>query len=356
MYLTQYMRRLLILTAAAFIISLPLSGQDDQYPTFEDTAAVYEDLFAIKEPLNLTLKFDVKELQKTKWKEPYLPGEMTCHVRDNFDVTHQIRIRARGQIRKTICTSPMFWVNIRHAGIAAEDLSDVIKLKVVSRCKSSNMYEYYVLREYLVYQIWNLLSPYSFNTRLVRLKTIDTGRKNKESEDWAFIIEPEEMMAERNNAMSIKSDKLSLATVNKEWMDRVAFFSYMIGQSDFSVTGRHNLKILTSKEYGSTGMIPVPYDFDYCGLVNAEYAIPADNLGIESVTERYYLGACRSDEAYKEAIEWLASYREEIKDLILSFEYMDESEKEDILKYIESYYEEADRSWFLERKISPTCR
>jgi hypothetical protein len=350
-----FMRSFFIVTALTLIISIPLLGQDE-VPSFEDTMEVYQDLFETKEPLNLTLKFSVKELQKTKYKEDYLPAVMTCHVSDNFEVTHEVRVRARGEIRKKICSAPMFWVNIRHAGIEAEDLTDVIKIKLVQRCKASNMHKYYVLREYLVYQIWNLLSPYSFNTRLVKLNIIDTGRKNKEKEDWAFIIEPEAMMTERNNCMSINSDKLSLKTVSKDWMDKVAFFSYMVGQSDYSVTGRHNLKILTSKEYSSTGFIPVPYDFDYCGLVDAEYAIPGENLGIEAVTERYYLGACRSEEVYSKTIEWLASYRDEIRNLILSFEYMEESERQDFLEYIESYYTESETKSFVEWSISPTCR
>jgi hypothetical protein len=353
------MRRSIILTATACLINLSLAGQDDYVPTFEDTIAVYQDLFEIKEPLNLTLKFDVKQLQKTKWKELYIPAELTCNVNENFEVVHEVRVKARGNIRKTVCHRPMFWVNIRHAGIEAEDLTDVVKMKMVIRCKSSNTYDDYVLREYLTYQIWNLLSPYSFNTRLVKLKIIDTGRKNKESEDWAFLIEPEAMMADRNNCMPIKNDRLSLRTVDKEWMDKVAIFSYMVGQSDYSVTGRHNLKILTSKEYGTTGFIPVPYDFDYCGLVNTEYAIPGETLesiGLSSVRERYYLGACRSEEVYKKNVDWLASYRDEIIDLIRSFEYLDESEKEDLLDYIGSYYKESEQSWFLGRSIDATCR
>jgi hypothetical protein len=350
------MRSFFILTTLALLLSTPLLGQDE-VPSFEDTMEVYQDLFETKEPLNLTLKFSVKELQKTKWKETYLPGVMTCHVSDNFHVTHNVRIKARGEIRKTICIAPMFVVNIRHAGIEAEDLAEVIKLKVVHRCKSSNMYRSYVLREYMVYQIWNLLSPYSFNTRLVRLKIIDTGRKNKESENWAFIIEPETMMAERNNCMPIKNDRLSLKTVNKEWIDKAAFFSYMVAQADYSVTGRHNLKIVTPKEYGTTGLITVPYDFDYTGLVNAEYAIPGDDhyLGIESVRERYYIGACRNEEVYQETMAWLESYRDEIKDLILSFEYMEESDRQDMVDYIESYYKQTGNKSFIERSIQSTC-
>jgi hypothetical protein len=350
------MRSFFILTTLALIISTPLFGQYDDIPTFEDTMAVYEDLFDIREPLTLTIKFDLKEFQKTKRHGKYHPAEMTCHVSDSFKVKHTVRIKSRGEFRRDWCIMPPFWLNIRHAGIEAETLAEVIKVKVVTRCKSASIYDNLVLREYLVYRIFNLLSPYSFNTRLVRLKYIDTGRKDKVTEVWGFIIEPEVMMAERNNAMAIKSDRLSLATVNKEWMDKVAYFNYMVGMCDYSVTGRHNLKILTLKEYGPTGFIPVPYDFDYTGLVDATYAEPGENLGITSVRERYYLGACRSEEVHKQTIQWLSSYREEIKDLILSFEYLEESERVEMVDYIESYFQESESKGFVNRSIKATCR
>ena len=350
------MRSFFGLAAIAFLISTPLFSQEDHIPTFEDTLEVYEDLFGIKEPLHLTLEFDIKEFQKSKRKEKYQQASLTCHVRDSFEVTHAVRVKARGNNRMDICAMPPFWMNIRYAGIEAEDLREVTKMKVVTRCRPASVYKDYVLREYLVYQIYNLLSPYSFNTRLVRLRYIDTGRKNKVSEDWAFLIEPEYMMAERNLAMAIKSDKLSIRTVNKEWMDKVAFFHYMIGQADYSVTGRHNLKVLTLKEYGPTGFIIVPYDFDYTGLVNTNYATPGPDLGITNVRERYYLGACRSEEVHQKTIDWLASYREEIINLIMDFEYLDEAERVDMVKYIESYYEMSEHKNFIQRNITPTCR
>jgi len=350
------MRRYFIFAILALVISTSLFGQTDDVPSFEDTLVVYQDLFGIREPLDLTLKFNIKEFYKTKKNEKYHKAELTCHVREGFEVKHEVRVKARGKNRREICAIPPIWLNIRYAGIEAEDLAEVIKMKVVTRCRYTSIYKNYVLKEYLIYQIYNLLSPYSFNTRLVRLRLIDTGRKDKVYEDWGFIIEPEAMMADRNNAMPIKSDKLALATVNKEWMDRVAYFHYMIGQADYSVTGRHNLKILTLKEYGPSGFIVVPYDFDYTGLVDATYAVPGENLGLASVRERYYLGKCRSEEVHQQTIDWLASYKDEIKELILSFEYLDEKEKIEMLEYLESYYEESESRNFISRRITPTCR
>jgi len=354
------MRFILSLAGLFLLISIPLRAQYEDVPTFEDTLEVYRDLFLNKEPLNLTLKFDIKEFRKTRRKEKYHPAELTCHVTDSFYVTHSVRVRARGKYRRDNCSMPPYWLNIRHAGIEAalEDpaLRDVVKMKMVTRCKSMGSHEYLVLREYLVYQLYNLLSDYSFKTRLVRIKYIDTGRKNRESENWGFLIEPEDKMAERNNAMIVDSERLSLRTVNKEIMDKVAFFSYMIGQGDFSVTGQHNLKILALKEFGPTGFIPVPYDFDYCGLVNAEYAIPGEALGIENVRERYYLGACRDEQTHQKTIDWLSSYQDEMVDLIMNFEYLPEKEKLDMVDYIGSYFADSERENFIKYDINPTCR
>lgn len=333
-----------------------LSAQYDDQPTYEDTVEVYSDVFYIEEPLNLTIKFNIKDFQKSRKEEKYHPAEMTCHVSDTFCVTHPVRVRARGKFRRDNCTMPTFWVNIRYAGIEAEELRNITKMKMVSRCKDAAQYKDYVLREYLVYKILNLLTDYSFRVRLVRVKFVDTGRKNKEYEDWGFFIEPEKMMVDRLGAVAIKSDKLSIRTVNEQMMDQAALFCYMIGQGDFSVTGRHNLKVLAVKEDGPRGFIPVPYDFDFCGLVNTEYAAPRESLGISSVRERYYLGPCQSQPKLQKAIADLSSSQDEITELIMNFEYLDQEAKEDMVTYLDSYFEEAADEQFIETRIAPTCR
>jgi hypothetical protein len=227
----------------------------------------------------------------------------------------------------------------------------------VVRCRNAQQYENYVLKEYLVYRIYNLITPYSFKVRLVRLKYIDTGRDNRETEDWAFLIEPEELMAKRLDARTIRSDELAMRTVNREIMDRLAMFQYMIGNSDYSVTGRHNLKILALNDpAGPVGFIPVPYDFDYTGLVNTHYAVPRDALGLESVRERYFLGPCRSKSLYLQAIDDIRSYRDEIMELVMGFEYLPDEEKMEMVAYIQDFFNRAEREHFVEREILSTCR
>ncbi|MCK4991007.1 MAG: hypothetical protein KAS29_10995, partial [Bacteroidales bacterium] len=95
---------------------------------------------------------------------------------------------------------------------------------------------------------------------------------------------------------------------------------------------------------------------DYSGLVDASYAIPAENLGITSVKERYYLGSCREDEAYLVAIEHINQHRDEILQMVNDFEYLDEKHKKSVIQYLEDYFAVAGRHDMIKFSLQKTCR
>ncbi len=140
-----------------------------------------------------------------------------------------------------------------------------------------------------------------------------------------------------------------------EEINTLALFQYMIGNTDYAVQTRHNMKILGLPGFGTAGYTPVPYDFDYSGLVNTFYAIPSENLGIKTVRERYYLGPCREDEAYLEAIEHINHYREDILQLVNDFEYLDQKYKKNVIAYLEQYFELALYYKSLINSLQNTC-
>lgn len=304
----------------------------------------------------MTLISDFKALKKTRSKDIYFPADMTCIVNDSFRVTHPVRLKARGIFRKENCGMPPIWLNIRYAGIETRELAGIRKMKMVTICRSGDQYLNYLLREYLIYKIYNLLTPYSFRVRLINLNMVDTGRDMREFSSWAFLIEPDELMADRLRAKVVKNDKLSMRTVNQEVMDRLAMFQYMIGNPDYSVTGRHNLKILSMQTSSISGFIPVPYDFDFTGLVNAQYATPNETLPIKSVKERYFVGPCRDRASYESAINSLQAVRDEIESSIWAFDFLDEEDRIDMIGYIESFFNTADNKNFIDWEISRTCR
>jgi len=336
--------------------SLLLAQDFDEGQTWNDTLVARVDMFEGEKPLEMMLRFDMKKYQRTKQKGEYQDVELRLVVSDSFVVEKAVRVKARGNFRRSFCSVSPFWLNIRKAEVANVHLQEVKRMKIVTHCNSVGGQEANVMKEYLAYKMYERLTPLSFRVRLIRMTYIDTGRRNKETRTWAFAIEPEAMMAERVGGTVIKSDYLGMAHMRRDEMTRVALFQYLIGNGDYSITGRHNVKLLGMGEYGTHGFTPVPYDFDYTGLVDASYAIPGEQLGTKDIKERYYLGPCRSKEEYREAMDLLEEHREDFAELILGFPYLDEKARAKTANYVESYYEKASLSRFMDRELDPTCR
>lgn len=321
-----------------------------------DSLTHFEDFFGREEPIHLTLKFDLKTFQRTKKEEPYVDAMLYCHVSDSCKIPYKVELRTRGIFRKSYCFLPPFWMKIEDACIESNALYGVEKMKIVTHCMKRDAYQDYLLKEYLAYKIYNIISPYSFRVRLLRITYIDTGRDNKILEGWAFAIEPKEMLAERINATLVEDDELAMKQMNPAVMDRLAMFNYMIGNTDYSITGTHNVNICMLRETGPANYIPVPYDFDFTGIVNAIYASPARHTNISEVTDRYYTGPCRSEEVLSEVIHEFRENSHSIHELLQSFEHMHLKEKMKMLRFIEEFFDEAASEEFLFWKINLSCK
>jgi len=332
------------------------SQEEDTDHFYSDTLSIQVDLFSLEDPMDITLKFDIKSYQREKMKGEYMPVQLTYHVNDTLDINKKVRVKARGEFRRDHCILPPFWLNIKKAKVGNKLLKGTNKIKIVTHCKDSKQYAQYVIKEYLAYKIYNEISPYSLRVRLVRMKYIDTGRKNKETSSWAFMIEPEDMMAERVGAVPIKSDVVSMRYCDTLMMDVSALYMYMIGNADYSIAGRHNMKLIRRQDPTMPLPVPVPYDFDYAGIVNAFYAIPGENLGLTSVKERYYLGPCRDDHHYITAIDQIQRNKDSILELAISSPYLEEKVRKELIKYLEEYFSLAEKSENLIRSLKSTCR
>jgi hypothetical protein len=140
-----------------------------------------------------------------------------------------------------------------------------------------------------------------------------------------------------------------------EWTEYMAVFQYMIGNGDYSVPGRHNVKLLSSKSINNDGLMPVPYDFDYSGLVDARYAIPGEALNITSVKQRYFLGPCREIDDYEKVIDDIQSKKDEILSEINSFEHLSEKERMEVASYLNDFFDRVDDKGYIQENILATC-
>ena len=73
-------------------------------------------------------------------------------------------------------------------------------------------------------------------------------------------------------------------------------FEYMIGNTDYSIWGLHNVRQVQTR---FRPLYPIIWDFDGSGLDSAPYVAPDARLGIPSARVRVYRGPCRTLEAFE---------------------------------------------------------
>ena len=85
-------------------------------------------------------------------------------------------------------------------------------------------------------------------------------------------------------------------------------------------------------------MIPVPYDFDWSGMVNTRYSEPDPSLPIRSTRQRHFMGFCR-DMDYAPVWSKFAESKGDIYALWQSHPLLEEDTRKKALEYLDDFYE-----------------
>ena len=327
---------LLILILYLFLSRSEISYAQTVIP---DTSKKSFRLFEDDKIIAITLRFDLTTYFKLKPKDEYLKANLTIHLSKTDSVSRDIRLKTRGVFRNQYCSFAPIELNIKKAGFGYADLDKIFKIKLVPQCNFNKINEDYVLREYLAYKLFNVMTDTSFRVRLLKITYLDTQMKRKPITQYGFFIEPVEMLVARTNCIQIKMRALNQKSIIPRIMDRLAIFNYMIGNYDWAVPGLHNILVLKSLEYEPTGLgIAIPHDFDWTGLVNPSYAVPIEALGIENVRERLFLGVCRSKEVYKKELEMFFEKKDDFYKVINDFSYVGNQTKRDMIAYLDGFF------------------
>ena len=292
----------------------------------------------------------------------YLPGAW-AHSIDNGKVERlEVSIRTRGLFRRENCDLPPLQLNFKKKQVKGTLLEGQDKLKIVAPCGHGQEWQEKVVLEYLAYRTLQILTDNSFSTRLIRLSYVDSDEKRPPWTDIVFVIEDDADMAKRLDLV-----KLGVVSNRFDQLDRPAtaiaeLFQFLIANNDFSVLKGpegepccHNTQILAPKDDADT-RIPVPYDFDFSGLVNASYAAPPSHIPIRFVRTRYYRGLCHPPGILEDAIRHVQSKREEILALYANTELLEPRAKEKTFRYIEDFFEILDDPNRVSKEIISRCR
>ena len=211
----------------------------------------------------------------------------------------------------------------------------------------------YVIREWLVYKIYNLITPKSFRARLVQITLDDPRNKRQAARFYGFLIEDENHMAARNKASAIEQ-KLRPHETQPDAFLTMAVFQYLIGNTDWSVEYQQNIKLL--KTSSSQQLITVPYDFDHSGIVSAPYAQPAEQLLMRSVRERRYRGYCIGDmKVFEKHLAIYNRLKNDIYDLYTKNKLLEEKYIKSVTKYLDEFYEKINDPKAWQRDFAYPC-
>jgi len=158
----------------------------------------------------------------------------------------------------------------------------------------------------------------------------------------------EDLEIERAEIGDVQSDHLNLASM----------FQYLIGNVDFSpIAGSNNECCHNYALYGNDvgPLVAIPYDFDLAGIVNAPYAEPDKELGVERVGQRVYRGYCVNNSYVGGSISEFRKTREVLFALVADQQELEPSVRESIARYMDEFYEIIDDPREVERKIIGEC-
>lgn len=287
---------------------------------------------------SLTAHFD--SLQDDDCKNPKRFEAVFTYSYKGVVDSYQIGLKKRGKFRceSSSCVFPPLMLNFPKKEAKAGIFKDQDKLKLVNSCKlKSDNFQNLIFKEYLTYRILNVLTDYSLRVRLLKIKYINTANVNDTLSRYGFVIEQPEDLAARTKAELLKATNLHPNSFDRRHMTLIDLFEFMIGNTDWSTTEPHNIVIVSTNPFEKP--LPVPYDFDWSGLVNAPYAVPMEHLGLSSVTERLFMGFCRTPDEYLEAFAVLNQKKESIYSLIQGFEYLPLKERNSMIRYLDGFYQ-----------------
>ncbi len=351
-----YKRTIICLIVLMVITPVSFFGQDkqtDQQALKSDTIKKKLTLFGSDDILNVSLQFDISTFLKKNLKTGSLDGIIAFTLPDNDTIDRKVKIKPRGNYRFRTCSFPPIQLTFKKPFDAYSDTGKIKKIKLVTHCQTGKASDDFVLREYLVYKLFSVLTDTSFKVRLLRIEYIDTHKERKPVKQYGFFIEPLDILALRTQSSIVKVTRLTQKNIVPALMDRVAIFSYMVSQWDWAVPGLQNISVIVPSNYAGTGLgVAVPYDFDLAGLVNASYGFPDAATGLTSNRDRKYVGICRSREVFAGALEEFKNLKGSFYSVINDFPLLEQRSKKDITDFLDQFFDQLDNQKDMERLIT----
>ena len=306
--------------------------------------------------LQMQLRFDFDAFCDNPDKQDCadVPAEIVYTDLDGEAVSVDVRLRIRGRWsnRTAGCQLPALFVYFNESETAGTPFAGQSMLPLTTHCRHLHKrYSEYLLSEYLAHRIYALLSPVSIRARLAEIEYIDS-RSNRHRKRYGFFTEHFAGVARRTDRTLYEPDHLHVAEADPQGMSRHALFQYMIGNLDWSAVQSHNVALFRADD---GNVIPAPFDFDYSGLVSAEYASPPSGIWVSNVTTRVFRGYCWPGVDWSAVFDEFTAIKDDVFAEAAALPDMSGGEQRRIRVYLKRFYEKIESSE-ARQAIVDSCR
>lgn len=296
-------------------------------------------LFTGTAPVSVTLSTDFKALNRDRNPESKrrFPGVLRVTGEGGAEVTLPVRLSARGHVRRMTrtCDYVPLRIEFPKQGLGKTIFARQEALKLVVQCARGGDFEQYLFREYLAYLMGNVITPQSFRARLATVDYVDQATGKSTGTRQAMFIEDELHVARRMGGRIVQLPRLLFKDVDAATLMPMMIFEYMIGNTDFSIFALHNVKLVQRPD---KSIHPVPYDFDFSGLVNPPYALPDRALIIKSVRDRLYRGPCRREEPVDPYVANFTAKKDILRALPDEIPGLNKGSRQEIRSFIDEFF------------------
>jgi len=301
-------------------------------------------LFAGGDVITLTLSGPLSGISR---KPDAKPVAGVLKITGAAPETLPVALSTRGITRRLaqICSFPPLRVEFTQKPGKDSLFRGQKRLKLVTHCQKAERYQQDVLLEYAAYQLYRAMTPESLNARLAKIDYADEEGHVLVTR-YGFFLEDIDRLAQQNGHERLRgANRIASSQLDPEAAARFAVFQYMISNLDWSMTaspaGRdccHNSRLIGAKG-ATTGLITVPYDFDYSGLVDAPYALPPDTIHVANVRVRLYRGFCAHNEQAKAFATSLFARRASLLGIVDQTPQLDSESRERAATYLGEFFD-----------------
>jgi hypothetical protein len=324
-------------------------------------AAELAPLFQSQETLDITLRGPFRQIDRERDKDQEYEGALSYQTPDGQEVVLDANFEARGNFRLSarVCRFSQLWVDLKRGQVPGTLFADQNRLKLVVQCRPQSRYEAYLIKEYLAYRMFSELSDYDFKVRLVNVTYEYTDNEGESRTHLGLLVENKDTVAERHGTETYEENTVSLSALDPRQSTLVALFMMMIGNTDFSLAAGpegdeccHNAKLLDT----GGAYLPVPYDFDGSGFVDANYAADPDpSFRIRSNRQRLYRGYCMHNEQVEQVLPVFGNAQDDIMGL-LNDTRLSSREIGRAVSYMEEFFDALNDPDKVQDRIIEVCR